>query len=205
MRKPKLRELGEAIRALFKGPYTIKYPKEPSPAFPRYRGKPIFNEEKCVGCGACVHVCPPEARELEDVVEDGRGTRRITIHLDRCIFCGECQVHCITKEGTVLTNEYDLATFDRSQAIETVEKELVLCEFCGAVIGARDHIIWVARKLGPKAFTNPTLMLSLLQDVGRAAEVPKEEGAPMIRPDRIRVLCPRCRRATTIFDYKYKG
>ena len=80
----------------------------------------------------------------------------------------------------------------------------MLCEFCGAVVGARDHILWVARKLGPKAFTNPTLMLSLLQDMGRAAKVPKEEGAPMVRPDRIRVLCPRCRRATTIFDYKYK-
>ncbi|RKY60028.1 MAG: 4Fe-4S ferredoxin [Candidatus Latescibacterota bacterium] len=202
MKKPKLRELGEAIRALFQGPYTVKYPKEPSPAFPRFRGKPVFNEDICVGCGACVYVCPPEARVLEDIVEDGKAIRRITIRLDKCIFCGECQAHCITKEGTVLTNEYDLATFDRSEAVEVVEKDLVLCEFCGAIIGPKDHILWVARKLGPMAFTNPTLMLSLLQDLGRAAEVPKEEGAPMIRPDRIRVLCPKCKRATTIFDYR---
>ena len=57
MRKPKLRELGEAIKAVVLGPYTTKFPAEPSPAPPAYRGKGKFQEDKCIGCGDCIEAC----------------------------------------------------------------------------------------------------------------------------------------------------
>jgi len=198
MRKPKLRELGEAIKAIFTGPYTVRFPKEPSVPFEAFRGKPEFNEEKCVGCGACVNVCPPGALSLKDTVSEVGGIRRIELDLGTCIFCGQCEDNCLTEEGIHLTGEYDLASLNREEIYESIEKELLLCEMCGAVIGTVDHVKWLARKLGPAAFSNPTLMLAALGDIGLAqGEAPKAEG-PIRRADRIRILCPRCRRVTTL-------
>ncbi len=198
MKKPKLRELGEAIKAVFVGPYTVKFPKEPLVTFEAFRGKPQFDDEGCVGCGACVNVCPPEALSLKDTVSEVSGIRRIDLDLGSCIFCGQCEENCLTKEGIHLTNEYDLATLNREEIFEDIEKDLLLCEICRAVIGTVDHVKWLARKLGPAAFSNPTLMLTALGDLGLAEqEAPNDEG-PEGRPDRIPVLCPKCRRVTTL-------
>jgi len=71
MRKPKLRELGEAIRAIFKGPYTSRFPFKPSPAAPTFRGKVEFNSDKCILCGACVEVCMANARAQNDDLTKG--------------------------------------------------------------------------------------------------------------------------------------
>ncbi|MGQ9629307.1 MAG: 4Fe-4S dicluster domain-containing protein [bacterium] len=198
MRKPKLRELGEAIKAIVKGPYTIKFPKEPSIPFEAFRGKPEYDETECVGCGTCSQVCPAHAIDLVDEVSDGIGTRKLTLHLDNCIFCGQCELNCITEKGIKLTNEYDLATLNRDELVESIEKPLLLCEICGAVIGAYDHVRWLALRLGPSAYTNPTVMLVGLRELALVDEaLPPAPGAP-IRADRIRILCPRCRKATTL-------
>lgn len=199
MRYPKLRELREAVKALVKGPYTLKFPKEPSIPPEAFRGKPEFDEKECIGCGACAEVCPAKAIDIVDEVKEGRGKRKLTLHLDLCIFCGQCQANCLPEKGVTLTNEYDLATTDRKELIETVEKDLALCEICGAVIGAVDHIRWVAEKVGPAAFSNPTLMLTLLKKLDLAEiEIPKPVPLEPKRADRIRVLCPKCRRQTSL-------
>ena len=80
MRYPKLRELKEAIKALIVGPYTSKFPKEPSLPFPRFRGKPQYYKDDCVGCGACAEVCPSQTIE---VTEDMRQkVRKLTLRLE---------------------------------------------------------------------------------------------------------------------------
>ena len=195
MRKPKLRELAEAIRAVIHGPYTAAFPAEPTPLPETFRGCPRYDEEECVGCGACANVCPTGACKMADDVDTG--VRRLTIRIDRCIFCGQCEANCLTEKGVKLTNEYDLATTDRSTLRETVEKALVLCESCGAVIGAADHLRWVARRLGPLVFANPTLLLQAMQDQGLADKqpVPTQE---LRRGDKLRVLCPKCRQITSL-------
>jgi len=195
MRAPKLRELKEAIRALLSGPYTARFPAEPTPLPETFRGRPRFYEDECVGCGACANVCPPGAIEMQDDLE--AGVRRLTICLDRCIFCGQCHANCLTENGVRQTNEYDLATTDRSELRERVEKRLLICEACGAVIGAEDHVRWVARRLGPLAFANPTLMLSAMQDLGLADKEPPP-AAELRRGDRLRIACPRCRQITSL-------
>jgi len=192
---PKLRELKEAIRAVIVGPYTAKFPAEPTPVPDTFRGRPTRDVEKCVGCLACYHVCPSRAIDLEDDVESK--VRRITTGFDRCIFCGQCEANCITQEGVKLTQEYDLASTDRSELHETTEKELVLCEACGAIIGAEDHMRWVAQRLGPLAFANPSLMLTTLQDLD-LADTAAPPSAPLRRGDRIRILCPKCRQITSM-------
>jgi ferredoxin len=45
------------------------------------------NKEKCVGCGACVAVCPFGAIEIGS---DGKAS----INQDKCRQCGKCQDVC---------------------------------------------------------------------------------------------------------------
>jgi hydrogenase-4 component H len=195
MRTPKLRELKEAIVAILKGPYTAKFPAEPTPVPETFRGRPRFDEKECVGCGACYNVCPPAAMDMLD--DPHARMRRITIRLDRCIFCGQCQANCLTKKGIRLTNEYDLATTNRAELREQIEKPLLLCETCGAVIGPEAHVRWVANRLGALAFANPTLLLTLMQDQSLADKEPPPS-PPLRRGDRLRVLCPKCRQITSL-------
>jgi hydrogenase-4 component H len=197
MRKPKLRELKEAVTAVLKGPYTSKFPKEPHVPPPEFRGKPVYDTEGCMGCGTCKEVCPANAIEITDQIHNGKGTRKLTLYYDRCIFCGQCQANCLTRKGIRLTNEYDLATLDRSICYVDVSKELAICEICGAVIGAVQHIEWIANKLGPAAYSNPTLMLASLQEFEHAGNGSYPVRADRLkRQDHIRLLCPRCRRLT---------
>ena len=196
MKKPKLRELGEAIKAVIVGPYTSKFPAEMPEVPDRYRGKPCYDEKECVGCGTCALVCPAKAITMEDSAESK--TRRITCRYDTCIFCGTCQANCITEKGITLSHEFELADFSRENMHEEVEKELLICESCDEVIGAVDHVLWVARKLGPLAFGNPLLMLSTLQAAGAGDQMPRtdKEQITLKRGDRIRILCPKCRQET---------
>jgi len=201
MRKPKLRELAEAVKAVLTGPYTSKFPAEPSIAPPAYRGRGQFDEEQCVACGGCARICPSGAIDVVDRPDLGPPTRTITRHDDRCVFCGQCEVQCLTGKGVHLTNEYDLATLDRATCEVSIRKELVLCEICGAVISAKPHLEWVARKLGAKRFANPTLVLTAegaLQLVG--AESARRSDVPIGRSDILRVLCPKCRRAVVLAE-----
>ncbi|NQS99956.1 MAG: 4Fe-4S dicluster domain-containing protein, partial [Candidatus Omnitrophica bacterium] len=158
MKLPKIRELIEAIKALIKGPYTSKFPREAHVAHPNFRGQPKFNDQKCVGCLSCEEVCPAEAIAHKDVL-NGRGTaRRTMIHYtDTCIFCGECEAACIADhEGIKLSNDWDLAFFERKDAYETIEKELQLCEICGQPIACRDHLKWIAERIGELTYSSPT-------------------------------------------------
>ncbi|HEC82942.1 MAG TPA: 4Fe-4S dicluster domain-containing protein [Firmicutes bacterium] len=185
--------LKEALSALFTGPYTLPFPKEPSEPHKRFRGKPKFDEDECVGCGACAMVCPANDITVFDDVKNGK--RVITLYYDKCIQCGQCEANCITGKGIKLSREYDMIYFDRSQAKTSIEKELVLCEICGDVISTVDHIRWVARKLGPLAFSNPTLVLTALKDAKVLEEVPpRDKELEPGRYDVVRMLCAKCRR-----------
>lgn len=201
MKYPKLRELKEAVKALIKGPYTSRFPFEPHEPPERFRGAPKFHEKDCTGCSACANVCPPGAITFEDKIEGDRAVRVFTLRYDICIYCGQCQANCLTDKGIMLSREFDLATTGkRTDLIETVEKELVICEDCNEIVGPKDQILWVAKKLGPLAFSNTTVMLFYLQNNSLARlepSVAEKENFPT-RSDRIKILCPRCRREVVI-------
>jgi formate hydrogenlyase subunit 6/NADH:ubiquinone oxidoreductase subunit I len=200
MKLPKIRELGEAIKALAKGPYTSKFPRIPHQPHPNFRGQPKFDEQKCVGCLACEEVCPVDAIAHRDVLGDGGNPRRVMIHYtDTCIFCGQCEAACIAdNEGIKLSLDWELSFFDRKEAYETIEKDLQLCEICGEPIACRDHLAWISERLGELAYSSPTLYLSRLKSLGIIDEniisALKDEG----RSDRVKILCARCRRETTL-------
>ena len=201
MKLPKIRELGEAIKALIKGPYTSKFPKVPHKPHPNFRGQPKFDAEKCVGCLACEEVCPVEAIAHKDIINHKEGSKRIMIHYtDTCIFCGQCEAACIAEhEGIKLSNDWELSFFDRkNESYEMIEKELQLCEICGQPIACKDHLKWIAQNLGELTYSNPTLYLTRLRSLGIIDEniisTLKDKG----RSDRVKILCARCRRQTTL-------
>jgi len=204
MRLPKIRELGEAIKALIKGPYTVNFPQEPHVPYPSFRGLPKFNQERCVGCLACEQVCPAEAIAHQDIVEetsDGkkRGKRVLFHYTDTCIFCGQCEAACIADhEGIKSSKEWDLAFFDRSQAYETIEKELEFCESCGVVIGCTDHLVWVSERVGELSYGNPTLYLSRHKQLGLIGGDNREDHNKQKHSDRFKILCARCRREAAL-------
>jgi len=195
MKYPKLRELKEAMRALIKGPYTSRFPAEPHKPYPGFRGKPEYHLDDCMGCGACFQVCPAKAIDLQDI----RDKRILTVSWDQCIFCGQCQANCPTEKGIVLTEEFDLATTGkRGELRQRIEKEFAVCDCCGEKIAPYDQILWVAKRLGPLCFSNASLMLFYLRNLDLALKeepLPKEE---FTRSDRIKVLCPRCRREAVL-------
>ncbi len=199
MKYPKLRELKEAIKAIIKGPYTTKFPYEPHVPQEKFRGKPEFYEKDCVGCCACAEVCPAGVIDVIDDTVAKPPTRKLVLHFDTCIFCGQCQASCITEKGIKLTAEYDLALFDRNEATVRVEKELLVCEECGKVIGAKDHLYFLVRKLGPLAYGNMPLLLRGFGEL-ELVEAPPIIGLPLRRAHMFRLLCPRCRREVLLED-----
>jgi len=198
MKYPKLRELREAVKSFFSRPYTINYPAEPSVPPERFRGKPEFTD-KCVGCGACAEICPSGAMQLTDLVDGGEEPdrepfRRLVLHYDQCIYCGQCRANCPTEEGVKYTREYELALFDRREAYVSIEKDLLLCEVCRAVISTFEHVKWLAEKLGPLAYTNMGLVLAGQRDLTPLAEATPKDKAKIGRADHVKFLCPRCQR-----------
>jgi len=199
MRKPKLREVAEAVRALIRGPATTRFPFEPYEPPDAFRGRPTFDDQECIGCKACAEVCPTSCIDvIEDTVSDPP-VRRLVLHYDKCIFCGHCELNCSTKKGIHLGKEYDLACFDRSTCVQTVENELVICETCGAVVGTKKHLLFIADRLGAKQYANPTLILVSNGELGLADSGRKKDSdMPMTREDLMRITCPQCRRTLVL-------
>ncbi len=199
MRLPKLRELKEAVTAVFSPRFTTRFPAEPCVVPEKYRGKPEFDLDSCIGCGACVNVCPTEALTQSESDETNPPTRKITLRYDTCIFCGNCRDNCTTENGIKLSNEWDLATLDRESTIETCEYELQLCEKCGAIIGTKKHLVWLYEKLGPMAYTNPSLLIAKTDEL--LTKPPDSPQPPLSAKtaeasetsDFMRILCPKCK------------
>lgn len=193
-----LRILKLALKSLFAKPYTTRFPAEPYQPIPQFRGRPRYDKDECIGCGACAQVCPSNCIDVVDDLEARPPVRRLVQHLDACICCGQCERYCTSEKGIKLSNEYDFVGFARQDFEEKVEKELLLCEDCGGVIAPADQLRWLVRRLGPLAFANPTLMLVGGRELKVVDDGVQAETQEPLRAHRVSVLCPKCRRKASL-------
>jgi hydrogenase-4 component H len=199
MKYPKLREIREAVVSLLTPAYTTSYPGKEHIPFENFRGKPVVDNENCVGCETCANVCPPKAITFTD--DPDKRIRTIKRDYGKCIFCGQCQDHCITQKGVRLSDKiFDIAVFDRKTNVEYQEKELLVCRNCNSVITTREHLNFIHNKLGPRAFSS-VLNLNVLNEKLKLAEnqdIETEVRDGLKRKDMFNILCPNCLRLVLI-------
>lgn len=108
----------EAIKNLFRKPFTENYPKV-RPLIPEgLRGRVEHDEKKCIYCGLCAKYCPSNAIE----VEIGKQWK---INHGQCLHCSQCEETCrevVRKNAIVMTMDFEHAERKKQRFVVVHEK-----------------------------------------------------------------------------------
>lgn len=119
------------------GDTTVKYPFKPLELPQGFRGKPHYEADQCIACGACTVACPANALTMETNVKSGE--RVWQLFVGRCIFCGRCEEVCPTR-AIVLSQEFELAVMNKADLYEKATFSLTSCRVCNRVFAPQKEI-----------------------------------------------------------------
>ena len=120
-------KIGETLIGLKAGQVTLPYPAQGQPVPEKFRGRPVFDASKCIGCAGCANNCP--AREI--LVFDVCQELRIIQYLGRrCTYCGRCADLCPEKAIT-MSLEFENATNQIADLGQQLEIFMTTCQRCG--------------------------------------------------------------------------
>ncbi len=98
-----------------RGIFTVQYPAERLPLPERFRGFPFLVENRCVACGTCARVCPPQCIWIvratdPDTGKPARRPSEFHIDLGICMQCGFCAEMC-PFDAIKMGHEIEIASF----------------------------------------------------------------------------------------------
>lgn len=124
-------------KVLKTGKATVGYPFTPLDLAPNFRGKPQYDAQQCIACGACANACPSNALTMT-TAEDGENIRW-SLFLGRCIFCARCEEVCPTA-AIKLSQEFELAVWRKEDLYETADFPVCHCHECGKPYAVQKEI-----------------------------------------------------------------
>jgi hydrogenase-4 component H len=120
-------KLKESMVCLTAWRVTLPYPVQAQPVPANFRGRPIFDANKCIGCAGCANNCP--AREI--LVYDVCQEVRIVKYLGRrCTYCGRCADVCPEK-AIKMSHEYENGTNAVTDISQKLDIFMSTCQRCG--------------------------------------------------------------------------
>ncbi len=114
---------GIALRNFFKPPTTDPYPFGETFMPDTYRGIVAWEQDKCIGCSTCQHVCPSGAIQ----VEEGEDKVSFSFWMNSCCFCGNCGFFCPT-DAVAQAPDFHTATVQADKYKKTVHGFVPLVE-----------------------------------------------------------------------------
>ncbi|MDR2054312.1 MAG: 4Fe-4S binding protein [Desulfovibrio sp.] len=153
------------LRNVLEGPSTDPFPLGKTFTPERLRGRARVDPELCMGCGICRNSCTAGAINITPL-DDGSGYT-ITIWQNSCCLCASCRHYCPTGAMSI-TNDWHSA-HPEEEKFNRLERHTIKyepCAGCGTLI--RPVPASLARRL--------------------------YAATPEIDPEKIRRLCPQCRR-----------
>lgn len=133
-----------------------------------FRGEPVVSSDKCIGCAACMNLCPASAIEIDDTDDE----RIIKFTHKDCIYCATCQEIC-PSEAVELAYKDKPWLGDKEAATAEATLELKKCLLCGLPFVASKQVDWAIKKIEEKL------------------RIPQEAHDQLLRTSSI---CPDCRR-----------
>ncbi len=120
-------KLEEALLCLKAGRVTLPYPVKAEPVPDNFRGRPVFDALKCIGCAGCANNCPARAVLVFDLCQEVR----ILQYLGRrCTYCGRCADVCPEK-AVKLSHDFELSTNSIGDTQQRLELFMSTCQRCG--------------------------------------------------------------------------
>lgn len=137
------------------GRATYNYPFEPYLVPDGFRGKPVYDYDKCIGCTACAVACPSNAINVK--LDKDINKLVWEFNCARCIFCGRCDEVCPTN-AVVQSEQFELAVkFDKNALKIRGELDLQHCEVCNTPFTTKRLVNYDIERLQRAGWSKETI------------------------------------------------